>query len=405
MQEETMKSRGGPLARLRVLDLGTMVASPVAATLFADFGADVIKVEQPGTGDTLRGLGPFYQEECLWWELEGRNKRSVTLDLRQAEGQALLKKLVACADVVMENFRPGTLEKWGLSYEDLSAVNPGIIMLSVSGFGQTGPNARRAGYDRIALAFSGAMAATGYPDRPPVRMGMSIADYSTATMGAFAVMMALYHRDANGGSGQQIDLALYESMFRFTDTMVPAFDKLGRKRERTGNVHFAAAPGSTFETRDGRFLIMTISGDSLFRRLCHAMGRPAMGDDPRYASHARRWEHIAELNQVVADWMQETDASAVAQALSDQGIPFSFALTVEDILDDPHYEARGNIETVQHPKLGLIKMPGVVPRMLGTPADPIRPAPSIGQDSRAVFSELLGMQSQEFQALQQRKIV
>ena len=302
MHEHGLK-RSGPLSKIRVIDLGTMVAGPVAATQMADFGADVIKVEQPGTGDTLRGVGPFYEGECLWWQVEGRNKRSITLDLRQEQGQALLKRLVAEADVVIENFRPGTLEKWNLSYAQLAAVNPAIVMLSVSGFGQTGPYADRAGYDRIALAFSGVMGITGFPDRPPVRVGTSIADYSTAIMGAFAIMMALYHRDVNGGQGQQIDLALYEPMFRFTDTMVLAYDKLGRMRERTGNVHQAAAPGNTFQMKDGRFLIMTISGDVLFRKLCHALGRPAMANDPKYANHTLRWQHVQELNDLTARWI------------------------------------------------------------------------------------------------------
>ncbi|GLC91803.1 CoA transferase [Cupriavidus sp. TA19] len=405
MKDDSKDRRGGPLSRVRVLDLGTMVAAPVAATLFADFGADVIKVEQPGTGDTLRGVGPFYEEECLWWQVEGRNKKSVTIDLRQPEGQALLKKLVEKADVVMENFRPGTLEKWGVGYSELSAVNPALVMLSISGFGQTGPNAQRGGYDRIALAFSGVMAMTGYPDRAPVRIGTSMADYSTATMGAFAVMMALYHRDLNGGIGQQIDLALYEPVFRFTDSMVPAYDKLGRKRERTGNVHSAAAPGSNFETKDGRFMTLTISGDSLFRKLCQAMERPDMADDSRYATHVKRWEHITDLNEVVAHWIRETEFALLSDTLTNYGIPFSLALTIEEIMEDPHFEARGNIETVQHPELGPIKMPGIVPKMLGTPAEPIQPAPSIGQDNEEIFTGLLGIDAEEYRFLRRRKVI
>lgn len=402
---EQATRRGGPLARLRVIDLGTMVAGPVAATLMGDFGADVIKVEQPESGDTLRGLGPFYQGECLWWQVEGRNKRSVTIDLRQPQGQALLRKLVAQADVVIENFRPGTLEKWELGYEQLSAVNPALVMLSVSGFGQTGPYSDRAGYDRIALAFGGVMAITGYPDRPPVRIGTSVADYSTAMMGAFAVMMALYHRDVNGGQGQQIDLALYESMFRGTDSMALSFDKLGRMRERTGNVHQAASPGNNFETRDGRFLTMTISGDTLFRKLCNAMDRPEMGDDPRYANHTLRWEHVHELNGLVAQWIISNEIGFVTDALTAHGVPFSIALTVADIFQDPHYAARGNLETVNHPKLGPLRMQGVVPKMLGTPAEPIAPAHELGQDNEAVFRDMLGIGADEYHRLQKQGVI
>src|ERR1017187_8683422 len=286
--------RAGPLNNLRVIDLGTMVAAPVAGTLLADFGAEVIKVEQPECGDTIRELGPYLEGESLWWNVDGRNKKSVTIDLRQEKGQALLRRLVAKADALVENFRPGALEKWNSGYEQLAAVYPGLVMLSVSGFGQTGPFAKRSGYDRIGLAFSGIMAITGYPDRPPVRIGTSMADYMTATLGAFAVMMALYNRDANGGPGQQIDLALYESMFRFTESMTLAYDRLGIVRERTGNVHYGAAPGNNYETIDGRYLTLTISGDTLFKRLCHAMARPELAEVPAYATHKQRWEHIGE---------------------------------------------------------------------------------------------------------------
>ena len=404
-QQVPKPPRSGPLSKLRVIDLGTMVAGPVAATLMGDFGADVIKVEQPGTGDTLRGLGPFYEGECLWWQLEGRNKRSVTLDLRQAEGQALLKRLVAEADILIENFRPGTLEKWNLGYEQLAQVNPAIVMLSVSGFGQTGPYAQRAGYDRIGLAFSGVMGITGFADRPPVRVGTSVADYATATMGAFAVMMALYHRDVNGGQGQQIDLALYEPMFRFTDSMVLAYDKLGRVRERTGNVHQAAAPGNTFRMKDGRYIIMTISGDVLFRKLCQALGREEMADDPRYANHTARWQHIEELNDIAARWIEENEAAAVTAALSRHGVPYSVVLTVSDIFEDAHYAARQNLETVEHPKLGPLRMQGVVPRMLGTPAEPIAPAHDLGQDNEDVFQQLLGVERDEYQRLQAHGVI
>jgi crotonobetainyl-CoA:carnitine CoA-transferase CaiB-like acyl-CoA transferase len=397
--------RIGPLTRLRVLDLGTMVAGPVAATLMADFGAEVIKVEQPGTGDTIRELGPFYKDEGLWWQVEGRNKQSITLDLRQAEGQALLKKLVAQADVVIENFRPGTLDKWGLGYADLAAANPGIVMLSVSGFGQTGPNAGRAGYDRIGLAFSGLMAITGYPDRPPVRIGTSMADYTTAILGAFAVMMALYHRDVNGGKGQQIDLALYESVFRCTDSMALAYDRLGKMRERTGNVHQAAAPGNNYETKDGRFLTMTISGDTLFRRLSLAMDRADMADDPRYASHTLRWEHIAQLNDIVGTWIRMNEVEHVTGALTRNGIPFSLAMTVKDIFEDPHYAARGNLATVDHPVLGKMKMQGVVPRLSGTPGGPIRPAPDLGQHTDVVLGNVLGLDAQALEQLRARSVI
>lgn len=405
MDTRTNSGRPGPLQSLRIIDLGTMVAGPVAATLMADFGAEVIKVEQPGTGDTLRDIGPFAGGEGLWWNVEGRNKKSVTIDLRQERGQELLKRLARTADAVVENFRPGTLDKWKLGYAELAKVNPALVMLSVSGFGQTGPYAQRAGYDRIGLAFSGVMEMTGYADRPPVRIGTSMADYTTATLGAFAVMMALYNRDANGGAGQQIDLALYESMFRFTDSMSLAYDRLGAVRKRTGNVHQAAAPGNNFATKDGRYLTMTISGDTLFRRLCLAMGRPDMAENPQYASHVLRWERIAELNSVVGQWIETHEVVDVASALTAHGIPFSLALSVVEIFEDPQYAARGNLETVEHPTLGPMRMQGVVPKLSGTPGGKISAAPSLGEHNEDVFLGLLGMERAEFDDLRAQAVI
>src|SRR5918994_1497095 len=284
----------GPLAGIRVIDIGTMVAGPVAATLLADLGADVIKIEQPGRGDSLRHIGPAVEGESLWWNVEGRNKKSVTLDLHHPEGQRILKEMLKHADVLVENFRPGILGKWNLSREHLKQVNPRLVMLSVSGYGQTGPYANRAGYDRIALAMGGTLNATGYTDRAPVKLGTAMADYSTAILGAFGAMVALYHRDARGGAGQQIDLSLYETVFRFTDVMVTAYEKMGLPRERTGNLHFAAAPGDHFETCDGRYIVLTVSNDRMFGRLCEVI--PALGGEERYSTHAKRPACVEELN-------------------------------------------------------------------------------------------------------------
>jgi crotonobetainyl-CoA:carnitine CoA-transferase CaiB-like acyl-CoA transferase len=395
----------GPLANLRVLDLGTMVAGPVAGTLMADFGAEVIKVEQPGSGDTIRALGPFSKGESLWWNVDGRNKKSITLNLRQARGQELLRELVARSDVVVENFRPGTLAKWGLDYENLSAINPALVMLSVSGFGQNGPYASRAGYDRIGLAFSGVMALTGYPDRPPVRVGTSVADYSTALMGAFSVMMALYHRDARGGQGQQIDLALYETMFRFTESLTAAYDQLGMVRRRTGNVHFGAAPGNTFETADGRYMIVTISGDTLFVRFCRAMGRPELAQDSRYSTHELRYQAVEELNRLAADWIRGTPVQEVSTALEAHGIPYSIVLTIDDIVRDPQYQAREDIITVDHPRLGPLRMQGVVPKMSRTPGSVTSAAPSVGEHNDEIYGGLLGLDAATLRELREEQVI
>jgi crotonobetainyl-CoA:carnitine CoA-transferase CaiB-like acyl-CoA transferase len=363
------------LSGLRILDLGTMVAGPVACTLFADFGAEVIKVEVPERGDTVRDLGPFVDGKCLYWSVEARNKKSITLDLRKPEGRDLLLQLVEQADAVVENFRPGTLEKWGLGYDVMKERNPKLVMLRISGFGQTGPYRERAGYDRIALAFGGLMGITGYADRPPVRIGTSIADYQSAILGAFALMMAIYHRDLHGGEGQEIDLAMYESIIRFTEVLVPAYDRLGEIRERRGNKHFAAAPGEHFRTADGRYLILTVSADAGFQRLAGAMGRHDWLADPRLATHEGRWEHVDELNAALAAWIEGQPVDQLCAKLDDAKLAYSFIFNIEDIMKDPHYAARGTIASVPDKDIGPVRMAGVVPKFSGTPQKDIECAP------------------------------
>ncbi|MDH6164950.1 crotonobetainyl-CoA:carnitine CoA-transferase CaiB-like acyl-CoA transferase [Variovorax boronicumulans] len=389
----------GPLAGIRVIDIGTMVAGPVAATLMADLGADVIKIEQPGRGDSLRHIGPAVEGESLWWNVEGRNKKSVTLDLHHPEGQRILKEMLKHADVLVENFRPGILAKWNLSWEHLKKVNPRLVMLSVSGYGQTGPYANRAGYDRIALAMGGTLNATGYPDRAPVKLGTAMADYSTALFGAYGIMVALYHRDMHGGEGQQIDLSLYETVFRFTDVMVTAFDKMGLPRERTGNLHFAAAPGDHFETCDGRYIVLTVSNDRMFGRLCEVI--PALGDEERYSTHAKRTACVEELNVIVAAWIKSLPVLEVCRTLEEKGLAYSLIYSIKDIVADPHYEARGTIASVEHPQIGELKMPAVQPRFSGTPSPQIRPAPALGADTDAILRELAGLSAGQIAELRQ----
>ncbi|MFI1358231.1 CaiB/BaiF CoA transferase family protein [Streptomyces sp. NPDC020898] len=387
----------GPLSGVRVIDVGTMVAGPVAGTLLADFGADVIKIEQPGHGDTLRHIGPFAEGESLWWNVEGRNKKSITLNLREPEGQRILKELVKDADVLVENFRPGTLDRWNLSWKDLEQVNPRLVMLSVSGYGQTGPMATRAGYDRMGLAFGGVLGITGYPDRPPVRPGTAVADYQTALFGAFGTMVALYNRDVNGGRGQQVDLSLYETVFRFTDVMVTAYDKLGLNRERTGNLHFAAAPGDHFETSDGRYIALTVSSDRMYRRLCEAM--PELLDDPRFASHSERLANVTEINRIVGAWIKSLPVPELCEILDQKGLAYALIYSVEDIMTDPQYESRGTIVTVDHPRIGSLKMPAPQPRFSDTPAPLVRPAPGLGAHTDEVLREYVGLSDQQIAEL------
>ena len=393
------------LSGLRILDIGTMIAGPVACTLFADFGAEVIKVEVPERGDTVRDIGPFVEGECLYWHVEARNKKSVTLNLRDPRGQAMLCEMVKHADAVVENFRPGTLEKWNVGYEDLRKHNPRLIMLRISGFGQTGPYRERAGYDRIGLAFGGLMGITGYPDRPPVRSGTSTADYQTALLGAFSLMMAIYHRDQRGGDGQEIDLSMYESIIRFTEVLVPEYDRLGVVRERRGNKHFAAAPGEHFRTHDGRYLILTVSADAGFQRLCHAMGRTDLLADPRYRSHSSRWEHVDELNQILGDWIASTPVEQLCAALDEAKLAYSFIYSIDDIMKDPHYAARGSIASVEHPRIGPVKMAAVFPHFSQVAHKPIEPAPDLGQHNEAYYGEVLGLDPERLKELAAQGVI
>ena len=393
------QDRGGVLAGIRVIELGTMIAGPVAATLLGDFGADVIKIEPPGSGDPIRHSGPFVGDESLYWNVEGRSKRSVTLDLRQPEGQAVLRKLVAHADVLVENFRPGTMARWGLSYDVLKEINPRLVMLSISGFGQTGPNAERPAYDRISLAYAGFLNMTGYPDRPPVRPGTALADYQSALLGAFSIMVALYERDARGGGGQQIDLSLFEAVFRFTDVMITAYDKLGIERERSGNRHFAASPGDHYLSSDGKYVALTVAATNVFKRLCTAIGRPELSEEPRFESHIRRVENYDEINGIVADWIKARSAAEVLRILEANGLPHSLIYTPKDIVADAHYAARGAIATLEHPVIGALKLPAIQPHFSNGPPPAMRPAPALGADTEEVLSELLGMPAADIAAL------
>ena len=393
------QDRGGPLAGIRVIELGTMIAGPVAATLLGDFGAEVIKIEPPGVGDPIRHSGPFVGEESLYWNVEGRSKRSVTLDLRRPEGQAVLRGLVRHADVLIENFRPGTMARWGLDYPRLKAENPRLIMLSTSGFGQTGPNAARPAYDRISLAYAGFLNMTGYADRAPVRPGTALADYQAALLGAFSLMVALYDRDRGDGAGQQIDLSLFEAVFRFTDVMITAYDKLGTSRNRSGNRHFAAAPGDHYLTADDKYIAMTVAANNVFKRLCEAVDRADLADDPRFCSHIKRVENFDAINAVMIEWFLGRTAREAAAILEEFGVPHSLIFTPADIAVDPHYAARGAIAELDHPVIGKLRLPAIQPHFSSGPPPAMRPAPALGADTDEVLADILGMSPAAIESL------
>jgi succinyl-CoA--D-citramalate CoA-transferase len=395
-----------PLAGIRVLDIGTLIAGPFGATLLGDFGAEVIKVEQPGSGDALRGTPQDGKaSRPLMWRIEARNKKSVTLNLRVPAGQAILRELAATADVVIENFTPGTLERWNVGWEDLRAVNPRLIMVRVSGYGQTGPYSKRSGYDRIALGFSGYMYPTGFPDRFPVRPAFATADYNTGTFGAYATMLALFQRDARGGSGQMIDLALYEAPFRITADLLAKYTQEGETRERIGNRNPGFSPAGTFKTRDGRFVQIAAGGDKVFHRLAAAIDRPELATDPRYAVSRERITRADELEALLADWIGDHDFAEIEQRLVDANVPFGGIYTAGDIVDDPHYQARDSFITVDDGDDPPLPMPGVIPKLTGTPGRVASPGPAHGQHNDEIYGDLLGKSAEDLAALKAEGVI
>jgi crotonobetainyl-CoA:carnitine CoA-transferase CaiB-like acyl-CoA transferase len=401
-----------PLAGIRVLDVGTLIAGPFGATLLGDFGAEVIKVEQPGIGDALRGTPEPDGSAARSgnWLVEGRNKKSITLNMREAEGQALLHELVKRSDVVFENFTPGTLERWNLGWETLHKINPRLIMVRVSGYGQKGPYARRAGYDRIALGFSGYMYPTGFPDRFPVRPAFATADYNTGTFGALAAMMALYHRDAraakNGdGGGQMIDLALYEAPFRITGDLLIDHARTGAIRERIGNRNPTFSPAGTFRTRDGRFVQIAAGGDGVFARLAEAIDRPELAKDPRYAKSRARIERADELEALLTAWIGAHDFADIERRLVGANVPFGGIYTAADIMADPHFAARDNIARIADAEAGDVVMPAVVPRLEGTPGRITHAGPVLGAHNDEIYGRLLGKSAADLEGLKARGII
>ncbi|MFT7597907.1 MAG: crotonobetainyl-CoA:carnitine CoA-transferase CaiB-like acyl-CoA transferase [Acidimicrobiales bacterium] len=395
----------GPLRGKRVIDLGTLLAGPVAATLLGDFGAEVIKVEQPGVGDTLRGgVVADGQPPRMAWLVEGRNKRSVTINLRTPEGQELVRKLVATADIVVENFTPGTLEGWGLGWDDLQAVNPKLIMVRVSGFGQTGPYSERAGYDRIALGVSGYLYPTGYPDRPPVRPAFPTADYNTATFAALAAMFALYERDAQGGAGQMIDLALYEAPFRITADLIGTFRQRGELRERIGNRNPGFTPAGNFLTSDDRWIQIAAGGDRPWRRLCEAMGVPELADDERYLTSRDRHGRADELEELLRQWVATVPFDELEDLLAEHNVPAGGILTAADISDHPQFEARGNIAIVDDGHGNDVSMPSPTPNLVGTPGTIRHAGQDLGLETEAILSEL-GLDASDVADLRDKGIV
>jgi formyl-CoA transferase/succinyl-CoA--D-citramalate CoA-transferase len=378
---------------LRVLELGHIIGGPFCGHLFADHGAEVIKVEPPGTGDPMRQWGGLYRGVGLYWSIIARGKKSVTLDLRTAQGQETLRRLAATADVLIENFRPGTLERWGIGWDDLRAINPKLIMVRVTGFGQDGPYRDRAGFGSVAEAMSGFRHLSGEPGRPPVRVGVSLGDALAATQGFVGALLALFARDRPGGSGrgQLVDVALYEAMWMYMESTIAEFQKLEAVRQPTGAVLPGIAPSNVYPSADGVWVIIGANQDSVFTRLAAAMGRPdwsAAGS--RYASHLGRGRHQAELDEEISRWSVGFASAELLERLGAAGVPAGRIYTARDIAGDPHYAARQMILQVPEPALDgeNVAMPGIVPKLSETPGSVRRGGPLLGEHNAEILGAL-----------------
>ncbi len=391
----------GPLSDLRVIEMGQLIAGPFCGQLLGDMGAEVIKIEPPGAGDPMRVWG---QGAPVWWEVIARNKLSVSLNLRDPEGQALARRLIRQADVMIENFKPGTLEGWGLDPHDLRRDQPALIVARMSGYGQTGPYRERAGFGGIAEAVGGWRRIVGEPDRPPARLGVSIGDSLTATYGAMGILAALHHREKTG-EGQIIDAALYESVLQVMESLVTEYSAVGVARERSGSILPGIAPSNVYPCADGDYMIGA-NNDSLFKRLSQAMGRPALAEDPRYATHGARGRHQAELDRLIADWTRTLTIAEVEAKMLAASIPAGRLYGPADMVDDPHFQAREAIVDVPHPKWPGLKMQGVFPKFSATPGAIRAIAPqTVGEHNAAILGERLGLTAADLEALRTRGVI
>ncbi|MDD9148017.1 CoA transferase [Sporolactobacillus sp. CQH2019] len=401
-----MKPNNGPLTGIRVLDVSTMIAAPFGASLLGDLGAEIIKVELPGRGDTLRNVGPWNGKETLRWPGMSRNKKSITLDIRTEEGKQLFKQLTETADVLIENFRPGTLEKWSLGYDELKKSNAKLIMVRVSGYGQTGPYRNKAGFGTPATAFSGYTYLQGYKDRPPVTPSLSLLDYLAGIFAAFAAVSALFYQEKNHDpEGQVAEFGLYEPMIRMMEFLIAEYDQTGSVRERSPGLEGHSSPAGTFETKDGRYVVLVTSTDSTFARLAAVMGREDMLADPRYCTNSVRLVHDPDVEKIVSEWIRQYDQKTLVDLLDSHGVPVSPIYSIADIFRDPQYQARENIVEVEHPRLGKIKVPGVVPKFSKTPGVVRHRAPELGEHNEEIFAGELGLSRETLKAFHQKGVI
>lgn len=394
----------GALSDLRVLELGTLLAGPFCGQLLGDMGAEVIKIEPPDQGDPMRVWGrQKHGDPSLWWPVVARNKKAITLDLRQAAGQQVLKELVAKADFLLENFRPGTLEKWGLDYPTLASINPGLIMIRVSGYGQTGPYARRAGFGAIGEAMGGLRYIVGDPSTPPSRVGISIGDALAATFACLGALSALHYRERTG-KGQVVDSAIYEAVLAMMESLITEYDKTGYIRERSGAVLPNVAPSNVYPTRES-WILIAANQDTVFKRLCTAMNQPDLAQSPQFVDHQARGAHQRELDELIAGWTAGLSTERVLELMDQHGVPAGLIYRPPEMLRDPQFAARHAIVSVAHPTLGDLRMQNVVPKLSATPGGIRAPAPELGQHNQEVYGELMRFPAERIAALAAQKVI
>ena len=391
----------GALEGVRVLELGQLIAGPFCGQLLADLGAEVIKIELPGRGDPMREWG---KGEPVWWPVIARNKKCITLDVRSEPGKTIMEELVKKADIVLENFRPGTMEKWGLGYADLARINKGIVMVRVSGYGQEGPYSARAGYGGIGEAMGGLRYIVGDPSTPPSRVGISIGDTLAAMFAAIGALSALQSRNRTG-QGQVVDSAIFEAVLGVMESTVPEYDQLGTIRERTGSILAKIAPSNVYPTADNDMIIMGANQDTVFARLCEAMRQPGLAQDEKYSTHTARGENQAELDDLISAWTGQFAADELLALLEEHAVPGGRIYRAPEMLKDEHFIARESIVDVEHPKYDKLKMQNVFPRLSATPGSINWPGPSLGQHNDEIYRELLGYDASELERLRREGIV
>ncbi|WP_338449940.1 CoA transferase [Niallia oryzisoli] len=382
-----------PLYGIKVLELGNFVAAPFAGKIMGEFGAEIIKIEDPEKGDSIRNWRVMHKDTSLWWYVHARNKKSVALDLRKSEDQEIIRELAKEADVVLENFRPGTLEKWGIGYEDLKKINPSIIMTRISGYGQTGPYAKKPGFGSIAESMGGIRYLTGFPDRPPVRVGLAIGDSIAGLYAVNGTLMALRARDIDPERrGQYVDVSLTEAVFSLLEGVLPEYDVKGIIRERTGATLEGIAPSNTYLCKDGKYIVIAANSDSIFKRFMNAIGRPDLAEDPVYANNQGRAQNAEYLDQLIEEWTKSCTQKEAQKVLDDAAVPAGPIYSIEDIVNDEHFQARGMFETVTLPDGERVKVPGIVPKLSETPGSIEWIGPKLGQHTEEVIGDMLSKQ-------------